>query len=102
FNDFWEVRDQTRHIQNVKAAVLFSHAFNDWNVMPDNTTRMWDALKNINPTSKIYMHQGGHGGPPPANIVNMWWARYLWDVPNGVDTLPRAMIVSSTAVPVGG
>jgi X-Pro dipeptidyl-peptidase len=102
FNDFWEERDQTLLIGNVKAAVLFAHGFNDWNVMPDNTTRMWDALKGINPRTKIYLHQGGHGGPPPADIQNMWWAKYLYGVNNGVDTLPRAMIVSSTAVPAGG
>ena len=95
FSDFWDVRDQTKCIKNVKAAVLFAHGFNDWNVMPDNTTRMWDALKKINPSAKIYMTQGAHGAPPPAEIQNMWWAHYLYAVNNGVDTLPRAMIVSS-------
>jgi X-Pro dipeptidyl-peptidase len=57
---------------------------------------MWDALKGRNSSAKIYMHQGGHGGPPPADIVNKWWAHYLYGVDNGVDTLPRAMIVPSS------
>ncbi|HEX3928077.1 MAG TPA: Xaa-Pro dipeptidyl-peptidase [Gemmatimonadales bacterium] len=102
FSDFWKIRDQTQYIKNVKAAVLFAHGFNDWNVMPDNTIRMWDALKKINPKTKIYMSQGGHGAPPPADIQNKWWAHYLYGVKNGVDTLPRAMIVQSTAVATGG
>jgi X-Pro dipeptidyl-peptidase len=102
FNKLWELRDQTRYIRNVKAAVLFAHGFNDWNVMPDNTIRMWDALKKINPSAKIYMSQGGHGAPPPADIQNKWWAHYLYGIDNGVDTLPRAMIVQSTAVAAGG
>jgi X-Pro dipeptidyl-peptidase len=86
----------------VHAAVLFAHGFNDWNVMPDNTIRMWEALKKINPSAKLYMSQGGHGAPPPQDIQNKWWAHYLYGVNNGVDTLPRAMIVQSSAVAAGG
>jgi X-Pro dipeptidyl-peptidase len=98
FSEFWKVRDQTQYIKNVKAAVLFAHGFNDWNVMPDNTIRMWEALKKINPSAKLYMSQGGHGAPPPQDIQNKWWAHYLYGVNNGVDTLPRAMIVQSSAI----
>jgi len=98
FNQFWADRDQTPLLKNVKAAVLFAHGFNDWNVMPEHTIRMWDALKKLNPSAKLYMHQGGHGGSPPADIVNKWWSHYLYGVNNGVDTLPRVMIVPSSAV----
>jgi X-Pro dipeptidyl-peptidase len=98
FNQFWADRDQTSLVKNIHAAVLFAHGFNDWNVMPDHTIRMWEALKNINPSSKIYMSQGGHGAPPPADIQAKWWAHYLYGVDNGVDKLPRAMIVQSNAV----
>jgi X-Pro dipeptidyl-peptidase len=98
FNQFWADRDQTPLVKNIHAAVLFAHGFNDWNVMPDHTIRMWDALKKINPSAKIYMSQGGHGAPPPADIQAKWWAHYLYGVNNGVDTLPRAMIVQSTAI----
>ena len=93
FNDFWEARDQLPHIGTVKAAVFFAHGLNDWNVMPEHTIRMWEALKHINPKAKIYLHQGGHGGGPPADLVNKWWAHYLYDVDNGIDQMPRALIV---------
>ncbi|MDQ6611759.1 MAG: prolyl oligopeptidase family serine peptidase, partial [Gemmatimonadota bacterium] len=102
FNQFWADRDQTPLLKNVKAAVLFAHGFNDWNVVPEHTIRMWDALKKMNPSAKLYMHQGGHGGSPPADIVNKWWAHYLYGVNNGVDTLPRVMIVQSNAVAGAG
>lgn len=98
FNQLFADRDQTPLLKNVKAAVLFAHGFNDWNVMPEHTIRMWDALKNLNKSSKLYMHQGGHGGSPPTDIVAKWWAHYLYGVNNGVDTLPRVMIVQSNAV----
>jgi X-Pro dipeptidyl-peptidase len=97
FNQFWLDRDQTPLVKNIHAAVLFAHGFNDWNVMPEHTIRMWDALKKINPSAKIYMSQGGHGAPPPQDIQAKWWAHYLYGVNNGVDTLPRAMIVQSNA-----
>lgn len=98
FNQFWLDRDQTPLVKNIHAAVLFAHGFNDWNVMPEHTIRMWDAVKKQNPSAKLYMSQGGHGAPPPADIQAMWWAHYLYGVNNGVDTLPRAMIVQSNAV----
>lgn len=102
YNQFWADRDQTPLVKNIRAAVLFAHGFNDWNTMPEHTIRMWEALKDINPKAKIYLNQGGHGATPPADLQNMWWARYLWNVQNGVDTLPRAMIVEATPTPGGG
>jgi X-Pro dipeptidyl-peptidase len=102
FNSFWEVRDQLPHVKNIKAAVMFAHGFNDYNVVPEHTVRMWEGLKNINPSAKLYMHQGGHGGGPPSDIVNKWWAHYLWDVDNGIEKTPRVMIVPSTAGRGGG
>ena len=105
FSQFWADRDQTPLLKNVGAAVLFAHGFNDWNVMPEHTIRMWEALKSRMPSAKLYMHQGGHGGGPPAEITNKWWAHYLYGVDNGVEKLPRAMIVQSNAVgtpPTGG
>jgi X-Pro dipeptidyl-peptidase len=98
FNQFWADRDQTPLVKNIHAAVLFAHGFNDWNVMPEHTIRMWDALKKLSPAAKLYMHQSGHGGGPPTDIVAKWWAHYLYGVDNGVDTLPRVMIVQSNAV----
>lgn len=102
FNDFWAVRDQLPHVDNIRAAVLFAHGFNDWNVVPEHTVRMWEALKTINADARIYLHQGGHGGPPPADVVNKWWAHYLYDVDNGINQIPRALIVPSHAASGGG
>ncbi|HEX6134870.1 MAG TPA: Xaa-Pro dipeptidyl-peptidase [Longimicrobiales bacterium] len=100
FNEFWEVRDQLPHVKNVRAAVLFVHGFNDYNVVPEHTIRMWEALKTRNPDARIWLHQGGHGGSgPPADLVNRWWAHYLYDVENGIDRSPRAMVVPSHAKP---
>lgn len=98
FNDFWAVRDQLPHVGKIHAAVLFVHGFNDYNVVPEHTIRMWEALKDRNRDARIFLHQGGHGGgAPPADYVNRFWAHYLYDVDNGIDKSPHAMIVPSYA-----
>ena len=38
-----------------------AHAFNDWNVVPEHSVRIYEALKGRVPL-QAYYHQGGHGG----------------------------------------
>lgn len=92
YNEFWAGRDYLNVIDNVKAATLMAHAFNDWNVMPEHSVRIVEALKGQVPV-QMYYHQGGHGGPPPLDMMNKWFTRYLYDVENGVENDPKAWIV---------
>ena len=96
YNAFWAERDLLKKVQGVKAAVLMSHGFNDWNVMPEHSVRIANALKGRVPL-RMYFHQGGHGGDPPMEMINRWFSRYLYDIPNGVDKGPRAWIVRESA-----
>jgi X-Pro dipeptidyl-peptidase len=93
YNDFWASRDYLTKVGNVKAATLMSHAFNDWNVVPEHSVRIYEALKARKVPVQAFYHQGGHGGPPPMELMNRWFTRYLYDVPNGVENDPRAWIV---------
>ena len=93
YNDFWAGRDYLNVIDQVKAATLMAHGFNDWNVMPEHSFRISQALKARGVPVQIYYHQGGHGGPPPLERMNRWFTRYLYDVDNGVENDPRAWIV---------
>ena len=93
YNDFWHERDFLRQVDGVKAATLMSHAFNDWNVMTEHSVLVYEALKEQGVPSMAYFHQGGHGGPPPLELMNRWFTRYLYDVENGVENDPRAWIV---------
>lgn len=92
-NAFWATRDYLAHVSQIKAAVLMSHGFNDWNVMPSQSVRIYEALKKTKVPHQAYYHQGGHGGNPPFTMVNRWFTRYLYDIPNGVEKDPRAWIV---------
>jgi X-Pro dipeptidyl-peptidase len=93
YNDFWADRDLMPHLKNVKAAVLLAHGLNDYNVMPDHSTRMYDALKAQGKRVALFLHQGGHGGNPPFDMLNRWFTRYLHGVNNGVENDPPVWIV---------
>jgi X-Pro dipeptidyl-peptidase len=92
-NEFWMGRDYLRLIDRVEAATLMAHAFNDWNVMPEHSVRVYEALKERGIPAQAYFHQGGHGGEPPLERTNRWFTRYLYGVENGVEQDPRAWIV---------
>lgn len=92
YNAFWESRDLLRFVGGIKCAVLMSHAFNDWNVVPEHSVRISQAIKGRVPLVQ-YFHQGGHGGDPPFELVNQWFTRFLYGVPNGIEKGPKAYIV---------
>jgi hypothetical protein len=97
YNDFWAGRDYLNVTQNVKAATLMAHAFNDWNVMPEHSVRIVEKLKETGVPLQQYYHQGGHGGAPPMVLQNRWWTRYLYGVENGVENDPKAWVTRETA-----
>jgi len=85
YNDFWAGRDYLNQMDNMKAALLMSHGFNDWNVMPEHSYRIYDAAREKGLPSMIYYHQFGHGGPPPLSMMNKWFTRFLHGVENGIE-----------------
>jgi X-Pro dipeptidyl-peptidase len=95
YNEFWATRDLLPKVNKIKAAVLMAHAFNDWNVVPEHSVRIYEALKGRVPLMS-YFHQGGHGGAPPMELQNKWFTRYLYGVENGIEREPRAWIVRET------
>ncbi len=93
YNDFWAGRDYLNDMEPFKAALLMSHGFNDWNVMPEHSYRIAMAAKKKGVPVQIFYHQNGHGGPPPMSMMNRWFTRYLHGVENGVENEPKAWIV---------
>lgn len=93
YNEFWAGRDYLNDMGPMKAALLMSHAFNDWNVMPEHSVRIYQAAKAKGLPVQCYFHQAGHGGPPPLKLMNRWFTRFLLGVENGVEKDPKAWIV---------
>ncbi|MES2125265.1 MAG: CocE/NonD family hydrolase, partial [Gemmatimonadota bacterium] len=93
YNDFWADRDLLTKVRNVKAAVLLAHGLNDWNVVPEHSIRIFEALRKQHTPAALYLHQGGHGGPPPLELMNRWWSHYLYGIDNGVEKDPLLYVV---------
>ena len=85
YNDFWAGRDYLNQMDHMKAALLMSHGFNDWNVMPEHSYRIYKAAKEKGLPTQIYYHQLGHGGPPPMSMMNRWFTKYLHGIDNGAE-----------------
>lgn len=99
YNAFWAGRDYLNDLGPMKAAMLMAHAFNDWNVMPEHSYRIYAAARAKGLTAQIYYHQGGHGGEPPFEMMNRWFARYLHGAEGDFDRGPKAWIVREDAKP---
>jgi len=93
YNEFWAGRDYLNDMKPMKAALLMSHGFNDWNVMPEHSYRIYKAAKDKGLPTQVYYHQNGHGGPPPLTMMNRWFTRYLHGIENGVEKDAKAWIV---------
>lgn len=93
YNDFWAGRDYLNDMKPMKAALLMSHGFNDWNVMPEHSYRIAMAAKKKGLPVQVFYHQAGHGGPPPMSMMNRWFTKYLHGIDNGVENDPKAQIV---------
>jgi X-Pro dipeptidyl-peptidase len=96
YNAFWAGRDLLPFAKNIKCAVLMAHAFNDWNVVPEHSVRISQAIKGKVPLVQ-YFHQGGHGGDPPLEMMNKWFTRFLYGVQNGIETGPKSFVVREDA-----
>jgi X-Pro dipeptidyl-peptidase len=93
YNEFWEARDYWKQLDQVRAAVLLAHGLNDWNVMPEHSVHLYTEFKKRGVPTQLYLHQGGHGGDPPFEMMNRWFTRYLCDVENGVEDDPKCFVV---------
>ena len=94
YNNFWAGRDYLNDMEPMKAALLMSHGFNDWNVMPEHSYRIYKKAKEMGLETGIYYHQYGHGGPPPVSMMNKWFTHYLHGIENGIEDEPnKAWIV---------
>jgi X-Pro dipeptidyl-peptidase len=97
YNDFWAARDLLPHVKNIRAAVLLAHGLNDYNVVPEHSVRIYNEMKARRLPVSLFLHQGGHGGNPPAEMLNRWFSHYLYGVKNGVEHDAPVWIDTSTA-----
>lgn len=97
YNDFWASRDYLLKIDNMHAAMLMAHGFNDWNVMTEQSYRFYAAAKEKGLPVQMYYHQNAHGGDPPFTMMNRWFTHYLFGIDNGVEKDALVQIVREHA-----
>ena len=72
YNDFWAGRLHSRPGAR-KGRGPDGTRLNDWNVVPEHSVRIYDALKGKGIPLQAFFHQGGHIGPPPMKQMNRWF-----------------------------
>jgi X-Pro dipeptidyl-peptidase len=106
YNRFWHDRDYVVRARKVDASVMVVHGLNDWNVKTTHFAQWWDALSRHRVPRRIWLHNGGHGGPGNNAEVtlpdgrtwtyreteNRWFDHWLWDVDNGIMREPTAVV----------
>ncbi|MEV1333778.1 Xaa-Pro dipeptidyl-peptidase [Micromonospora costi] len=105
YSAFWRDRDYL-DARKVEASVFVVHGLNDWNVKTEHFAGWWDELAKRHVPRKIWLHQGGHGGPGNNASVtlpdgrtwtykqteNRWFDYWLWNVRNGIMDEPTAVL----------
>jgi X-Pro dipeptidyl-peptidase len=106
YTRFWRDRDYVIRAHKVEASVMVVHGLNDWNVKTKHFAQWWEQLARHRVPRKIWLHQGGHGGPGNTasvtlpdgrtwtyrQVQNRWFDHWLWDVDNGIMNEPRAIV----------
>ena len=98
YTAFWDARDYLGKADRIRASVFVVHGLNDLNVRTKAFAEWWKRLAANGNERKIWLHQGGHGGPGGAGAAayktaeNRWFDHYLFGVANGIQGEPRATV----------
>ena len=98
YSAFWAARDYLGKVDRIDASVFVVHGLNDFNVKTKAFAEWWYRLAANGVERKIWLHNGGHGGPggdgvaPYARARHRWFDHYLFGVANGIQGEPRATV----------
>jgi X-Pro dipeptidyl-peptidase len=98
YSAFWAARDYLGKVDRIKASVFVVHGLNDFNVKTKAFAEWWYRLAANGVERKLWLHNGGHGGPaapgaaPYQRTQNRWFDHYLFGVANGIQGEPRATV----------
>jgi X-Pro dipeptidyl-peptidase len=101
-NAFWDDRDYTKDVGNVKAAVFAVHGFQDDNVTMSELWPWWNGLKANGVPLKLWLLRAGHTDPFDSrravfvDTLHRWFDHWLYGVENGIMDEPRVTIEDST------
>lgn len=94
FTPFWQDRDYTPMIKNIKAATFIIHGQNDWNVKQKHAIQLWEGLEGVAPR-RMFLHKGGHGSTMWHGVpgkVRAWFDHFVEGVDNDVTSGPQVEV----------
>ncbi len=104
YSAFWEERNYLKDIQKIKCDIIMVHGLNDWNVKPRHVGALWQALRKVSVTKKIFLHQGKHVyinnlySIDFTDMMNLWLSHKLYAVDNQADTVIPNVMIQDNAV----
>ncbi len=104
YEGIWKKRDYTTDPKAIQCSALILHGLNDFNVTLTQADYMYRAFREAGQTVKLIFHQDGHnylfgrkvGDVLADDLINRWLSHYLYDVDNGIETMPEVTVQSNT------
>ncbi|HVE91904.1 MAG TPA: CocE/NonD family hydrolase [Actinomycetota bacterium] len=99
YDEFWQERDYLRHAPDIKVPALVAHGLLDSNVKSWEGTAWYQALGG---PKRLVVGGWGHSVPLVTGwnqLLDRWFARWLMDVPNGVEDEPGVWVQQGTQGP---
>ena len=78
YSAFWAARDYLGKVDRIRASVFVVHGLNDFNVKTKAFAEWWYRLAQNGVERKIWLHNGGHGGPGGDGAAPYARARHRW------------------------
>jgi X-Pro dipeptidyl-peptidase len=100
YDAFWKARDYLRRAKRVQVPVLLSHGLLDFNVKTWEGTAWWEKVRT---PKALVLGQWPHAYPGTywpqwQGLLDRWLARWLYDVPNGVEHEPPVHVQTNDGV----
>ncbi|MDR0921411.1 MAG: Xaa-Pro dipeptidyl-peptidase [Lactobacillales bacterium] len=105
YNTFWDERNYLPNVKNIKADMILVHGLNDWNVKPRHVERLWNKLREVEVSKKVFLHQGQHiyinnnRSLDFSDMMNLWLSYKLYGLENGADELLPSVVWQDNSEP---
>ena len=104
YDETWAAQDYSRDCEKISCSAMLFYGLNDFNVMTTQGNLMYQAFKNAGQNVKVILHQNGHNyyygrdlnGELSNEVFNKWFCHYLYDVDNGIESMPEITVQSNT------
>ena len=103
YDETWAALDYSDDYETIRCSALIISGLNDFNVTTTHQLQMYESFKKAGQNVKIIFHQDGHnsyfgkliGDDLSDEVINKWLCHYLYDVDNGIETMPEVFAQSN-------